>query len=92
MSKRLDDSNYQIDLVGTYENIDKMLPENIISIHRTNNQNELAEIYTASDLFVNPTFKKYNRNEEETTKTSGESLKNTKTHFLRGGMGELYYE
>ena len=31
------------------------LPDNIISIHRTQNQTELAEIYTAADLFVNPT-------------------------------------
>ena len=54
LSKRLDD-NYQIVLVGTNDNIDKQLPQNIISIHRTQNQTELAEIYTAADLFVNPT-------------------------------------
>ena len=54
LAKRLDE-NYQIVLVGTDENVDKQLPENIISIHRTNNQKELAEIYTAADLFVNPT-------------------------------------
>lgn len=35
--------------------MDKQLPKNIISIHRTQNQTELAEIYTAADLFVNPT-------------------------------------
>ena len=52
--KRLD-KRYQIVLVGTDENVDKQLPENIISIHRTQNQTELAEIYTAADLFVNPT-------------------------------------
>ena len=49
------DSNYRIVLVGTNERIDKMLPSNIISIHRTNNQKELAEIYSAADVFVNPT-------------------------------------
>ena len=53
--KKLDAEKYQIVLVGTDESIDKMLPENIISIHRTQNQNELAEIYTAADVFVNPT-------------------------------------
>lgn len=31
------------------------MPKNIISIHRTQDQKELAEIYTATDLFVNPT-------------------------------------
>ena len=54
LSRRLDE-RYQIVLVGTDENVDKQLPENIISIHRTQNQTELAEIYTAADLFVNPT-------------------------------------
>ena len=47
--------DYRIILVGTDENVDKLLPENIISIHRTQNQRELAEIYCAADLFVNPT-------------------------------------
>ncbi len=47
--------DYQIVLVGTNDNIDKQLPKNIISIHRTNNQKELAEIYSAADVFANPT-------------------------------------
>ena len=54
LSKRLD-KKYQIVLVGTNDKIDKQLPNNIISIHRTQNQKELAEIYTAADVFVNPT-------------------------------------
>ena len=54
LSKRLD-NKFQIVLVGTDDVVDKQLPENIISIHRTHNQQELAEIYTAADLFVNPT-------------------------------------
>ena len=48
-------NDYQIILVGTDDNVDKRLPANIISIHRTQNQKELAEIYTAADVFVNPT-------------------------------------
>ena len=55
LAQRLDRNRYQIVLVGTDENTDKQLPENIISIHRTQNQTELAEVYTAADLFVNPT-------------------------------------
>lgn len=55
LSKRLDKEKYQIILVGTGEKIDKQLPSNIISIHRTQNQRELAEIYTAADVFANPT-------------------------------------
>jgi len=54
LSKRLS-REYQIVLVGTDDTIDKQLPEHIITIHRTRSQVELAEIYTAADLFVNPT-------------------------------------
>lgn len=54
LAQRLPD-DYQIILVGTNSNVDKLLPKNILSIHRTNNQLELAEIYSAADLFVNPT-------------------------------------
>lgn len=55
LSKRLDNEKYQIVLVGTDDAVDKQLPKNIISIHRTQNQTELAEIYTAADVFANPT-------------------------------------
>lgn len=55
LANRLDKDKYQIVLVGTDEKVDKLLPPNIISIHRTQNQKELAEIYTAADVFVNPT-------------------------------------
>ena len=54
LAKKLDD-RFQIILVGTNEKIDKQLPENIISIHRTHNQQELAEIYSAAAVFANPT-------------------------------------
>ena len=55
LSRRLNPEKYQIVLVGTDDAIDKILPDGVISIHRTQNQTELAEIYTAADLFVNPT-------------------------------------
>ncbi|HOP11774.1 MAG TPA: glycosyltransferase [Oscillospiraceae bacterium] len=55
LSKRLDPEKYQIILVGTNDKTDKLLPPEIISIHRTQNQKELAEIYTAADVFANPT-------------------------------------
>ena len=54
LAESLDD-RYQIVLVGTDANIDKDLPQNIISIHRTHDQQELAAIYSAADVFVNPT-------------------------------------
>lgn len=46
---------YRIVLVGTDSSIDKQLPLGIVSIHRTQNQKELAEIYSAADVFFNPT-------------------------------------
>ena len=55
LAKRLDSGKYQIVLVGTDDKSDNLLPKNIISIHQTSNQQELAEIYSAADLFVNPT-------------------------------------
>ena len=54
LSKKLPE-DYQIILVGTNDEVDKQLPSNIISIHRTYNQSELAEIYSAADVFVNCT-------------------------------------
>ena len=55
LAKRLNPKTYRIVLVGTDENVDAQLPDEIISIHRTDDQIELAEIYSAADLFVNPT-------------------------------------
>ena len=49
------DSKYQIVLVGTDNVVDKKLPDDVISIHQTANQKELAEIYSAADVLVNPT-------------------------------------
>ena len=54
LAKRLPD-DYRIVLVGTDDKVDKQMQTNIISIHRTQNQKELAEIYTAADVFANPT-------------------------------------
>lgn len=54
MAEKLDE-RYQIVLVGTDDEIDKNLPQSIISIHRTQNQKELAEIYSVADVFAMPT-------------------------------------
>lgn len=54
LAKRLDDS-YGIVLVGINPETAKELSPRIIGISRTSDQTELAEIYTAADLFVNPT-------------------------------------
>ncbi len=48
-------SEYSIVLVGTDDKTERQLPDNVISIHRTQNQQELADIYSSADVFVNPT-------------------------------------
>lgn len=48
--------DYKIILVGVNDKQIKELPENILTIKRTNNTKELAEIYSAVDVFVNPTL------------------------------------
>ncbi len=55
LSKQID-KNYQIVIVGISEKQKKELPNNIIAITRTNNLNELVEIYSDSDIFFNPTL------------------------------------
>ncbi len=54
LARRLPD-DYKIVLVGTNDNVDKQLPKEILTIHRTQSKKELAEIYTSSDVFANPT-------------------------------------
>lgn len=46
----------KIVLVGLNESQMRSLPENIIGISQTNSTKELAEIYTAADVFLNPTY------------------------------------
>ena len=47
---------YAIVMVGVSAAVAKELPDRIISIACTQSQEELAEIYSAADLFVNPTL------------------------------------
>ncbi len=48
-------ADYQILLVGTDEKTDSGLPKSILSIPRTRDPKELAGLYSAADVFVNPT-------------------------------------
>ncbi len=53
--RELLDDNYAIVLVGLTEKQKQELPQGIIGITRTENVEQLAEIYTAADVLVNPT-------------------------------------
>ena len=55
MAKMLDD-NELIVLVGVSEKQQEQLPSNIVGIKRTENVQQLAELYSAADVFVNPTW------------------------------------
>ena len=53
--RRILNDRYVIVLVGTTMDQIKKLPEGVLGISRTENQIQLAEIYSAADVFVNPT-------------------------------------
>lgn len=52
--RKLLDDRYAIVLVGLSEQQIKDLPRGILGITRTHDARELAEIYTAADVYVNP--------------------------------------
>lgn len=55
ISEKISD-DCKIVLVGLSKNQIKNLPDKIIGLERTKNVNELAELYSAADVFVNPTL------------------------------------
>lgn len=56
LSYMLDSDKYQIVMVGLNDEQMSQIPKEIIGIRRTNNQNELVELYSSADIFVNPTY------------------------------------
>lgn len=55
LADRLDDT-YKVVLVGLTKSQVEQMPKEILSISRTNSPKELAEIYTAADIFLNLTY------------------------------------
>ncbi len=55
LAKRLPD-DYVLVMVGVSEEQKKELPENVIGITRTENQEELVKLYTAADVMLNLTL------------------------------------
>lgn len=53
---KLINDDYQIVLVGLNKKQLKELPKSIIGIERTESLKELAALYSAADVFVNPTY------------------------------------
>ena len=55
LSEMLDD-RFAIVLVGLTDKQISQMPKKIVALKRTNSTKELAEIYTAADVFFNPTY------------------------------------
>lgn len=55
LSKMLS-KEYQIVLVGITKKQQKVLPQNIIAIEKTNSKEELAKLYSAADVFLNLSY------------------------------------
>lgn len=55
LGRRLD-KDYRLVVVGLSQKQFRDLPKNIVGITKTNNVEELRELYAASDVFVNPTY------------------------------------
>lgn len=56
LSSKLDMSKYAIILVGLKDHQLNTLPASIIGIQKTDSIKELAELYSAADIFLNPTY------------------------------------
>ena len=54
--RKLLDRRYEIVLVGVSEEDKNILPDGMLGITRTDSVRELAEIYTAADVFLNLTY------------------------------------
>lgn len=55
LSQMLPENN-KIIMVGLNEKEIEKVPENIIAISRTNNVQELIDLYSSADIFINPTY------------------------------------
>ncbi|MFV5694923.1 glycosyltransferase [Flavobacterium sp. LB3P122] len=56
LNELIDSKLYAIVLVGLSKNQIQKLPKSIIGIERTENVDQLADLYSAADVFLNPTF------------------------------------
>lgn len=56
LDAKIDHSRYKIVLIGLTKEQLNTVPETIFAMERTNNVNELVEIYSAADIYFNPTY------------------------------------
>ena len=87
LSKRIS-RDEMIVLVGLSDKQMKNLPGNIIGIRKTNDIHELVQIYTAADVFVNPTLE----DNFPTTNIEALACGTPVVTFDTGGCGEIVAE
>ena len=87
LANEIDDIT-KIVLVGITKKQRKLLPGNILAIERTNNVKELAEIYTASDVFFNPTYE----DNYPTVNLEAQACGTPVVTYDTGGSGECIVE
>lgn len=80
--------NEKIVLVGLDDNQLATLPEDIIGIKRTSSIEELAEIYSSADVFVNPTYE----DNYPTTNLEAISCGTPVVTYITGGSPESVFE
>ena len=80
--------NEKIVLVGLDDNQLATLPESIMGIKRTNSIEELAEIYSSADVFVNPTYE----DNYPTTNLEAISCGTPVVTYITGGSPESVFE
>lgn len=56
LAQILDHEEYQVVMVGLTKKQIEVIPESIVPITRTNSIEELVEIYSAADVFINTTY------------------------------------
>ena len=56
LARELDPERYAVVRVGLSKKQIKRLPRGIVALERTSSQQDLAAIYTAADIFFNPTY------------------------------------
>lgn len=84
LANGLNPEEYAIVLVGLSENQLKELPANIIGLARTDSLRELASIYTAADVFFNPT----REDNYPTTLLEAQACGTSALTYLVGGCAE----
>lgn len=84
LSAELDLEKYAVVLVGLSAKQIKRLPSAIISLERTESKHELSEIYTAADVFFNPT----REDNYPTVNLEAEACGTPVVTYNTGGCGE----